>query len=206
MTIYYVSKSGEKKLSANFKVKEFQCHDGTDKVVIDTKLVAYLQRIRDHFGKPLIITSAYRTASYNARIGGKPNSMHVKGKAADIQIFGVSPVLIGLYAESINAGGVGLYSYGSTYAGFNHIDSRDVKYRWLTLDRYGKYEAINKILPTLYEGNRGGAVILLQRRLGINQDGVFGSVTSTIVRTYQRNNGLKVDGIVGSRTWNKMFS
>lgn len=202
---YYVSTSGEEKLSANFKVKEFQCHDGTDKVLIDSDLVLILQSIRTHFNKPVTITSAYRTASYNARIGSNPNSYHTKGKAADIQIFGISPVLIGLYAESIGAGGIGLYCYG-TYAGFDHVDCRAVKYRWLTYERYGKYEQIPSVLPTLYKGNYGNVVKVLQRRLAINPDGKFGSGTLTVVKTFQRNNNLKVDGVVGKKTWTRLFS
>jgi peptidoglycan hydrolase-like protein with peptidoglycan-binding domain len=177
-------------------------------VLIDSNLVIYLQKIRDHFGKPVSITSGYRTAAYNKRIGGKPASMHVKGQAADIQIFGVSPVLVGLYAESIGAGGIGLYSYG-TYTGFVHVDSRANKYRWLTISRYGAYTAISKILPTIYHGgkdNAENAVKIAQRRLEINPDGKFGSGTKTVVMTYQRNHGLKPDGVIGPKTWAMMFS
>lgn len=36
-------------------------------------------------------------------------------------------------------------------------------------------------------------------------DGKFGYITYLAVREFQKNNGLKVDGIVGPDTWNKMF-
>ncbi len=45
--------------------------------MIDEELVVVLQCIREHFGKPLHITSGYRTGSYNARPdvnGSKPAS------------------------------------------------------------------------------------------------------------------------------------
>ena len=35
-----------------------------------TELVETLQQIRDHFGKPVLISSAYRTPAYNISIGG----------------------------------------------------------------------------------------------------------------------------------------
>lgn len=113
-----------KKLSANFTVKEFACKDGNVAVLIDDKLVDGLQKIRTHFGKPIHINSAYRTVAHNKAVGGSPNSQHLQGKAADIVIAGVSPLKVAQYAESIGMGGIGLYD------GFTHVDSRDNKSKW----------------------------------------------------------------------------
>jgi len=49
-----------------------------------------LDPIRKHFGKPLIISSGYRSAKLNRIIGGSKNSQHSKGEAADIEVRGVS--------------------------------------------------------------------------------------------------------------------
>ena len=46
-----------------------------------------------------------------------------------------------------------------------------------------------------------GSVTLLQRRLGIAADGVFGPGTQRAVRRFQRARGLTADGIVGPGTW-----
>lgn len=176
-------------------------------MVVKTYLVNLLQAIRNHFNKPVTITSAYRTATYNASIGSSKGSLHVKGQAADIQIKGVSPVIVGMYADSLGAGGVGLYAYG-TYTGFNHIDTRSIKYRWLTINRNSSYQAISKILPTIKQGginNTTNSVKLLQRRLNVSQSGTFGEITTNAVKKYQKNNGLSVDGIVGKNTWAKLF-
>ena len=62
---YSRAKEGSKKLSENFKVSEFKCKDGSDKILVDEALVDVLQDIRDHFGKAVNINSAYRTESYN---------------------------------------------------------------------------------------------------------------------------------------------
>jgi cell wall-associated NlpC family hydrolase len=49
--------------------------------------------------------------------------------------------------------------------------------------------------------HRGSSVRLLQRRLGVAADGVFGPGTSRAVKTFQRKRGLTADGIVGPSTW-----
>jgi Putative peptidoglycan binding domain len=48
---------------------------------------------------------------------------------------------------------------------------------------------------------RGSSVKLLQRRLGIGADGVFGPGTARAVKSFQRKHGLTADGIVGPGTW-----
>lgn len=64
--------------------------------------------------------------------------------------------------------------------------------------------------PTLRQGNRGTYVWLLQSLLESNlvpvggKDGIFGAKTESAVRTFQSNNNLAVDGIVGVNTWNAL--
>jgi hypothetical protein len=48
---------------------------------------------------------------------------------------------------------------------------------------------------------RGSSVALLQRRLGIGSDGVFGPGTLSAVKSFQSAHGLTADGIVGPGTW-----
>jgi len=63
--IYSLKLDGNKNLIGNFEVKEFACSDGSDTVLIDDALVVALQKIRDHFGKPVTINSGYRTEACN---------------------------------------------------------------------------------------------------------------------------------------------
>lgn len=123
---YSKAKDGNKKLSANFKVREFACSDGTDPIFIDSDLVNLLQKIRSHFGKPVTITSAYRTPGRNKAVGGKAYSQHLYGKAADIKISGVAPKVVGDYVDKLlpKSGGIGIYKT------FTHVDTRTTKARW----------------------------------------------------------------------------
>ena len=120
------AKNGAVKLSPNFKVDEFACKDGSDTVFISQGLVTVLQKIRDHFGKPVIIISAYRNDAHNKKVGGADYSQHKYGTAADIYISGVSPATIGDFVETImpNTGGIGIYS------SFVHVDVRTARARW----------------------------------------------------------------------------
>lgn len=71
------------KLSQHFDDSEFADHR-TGAIVVDPLLIDCLERLRTHIGRPLRIVSGFRTAATNARVGGARNSMHLKGKAADI--------------------------------------------------------------------------------------------------------------------------
>ncbi len=128
MTIkaYSKAKDGNTKLSANFRVKEFACTDGSDPIFIDTDLVNVLQKIRSHFGKSVTITSAYRTPTKNKAVGGEKYSQHLYGRAADIKVAGIAPKSVAAYAEKLlpKKGGIG------TYSTFTHIDVRSTKARW----------------------------------------------------------------------------
>lgn len=56
-------------------------------------------------------------------------------------------------------------------------------------------------MPTIRFGATGAAVRVLQTRLRLTADGAFGPRTEYAVRTFQGANGLRVDGVVGAKTW-----
>ena len=130
---YSLKADGARKLAPGFKVREFRCRDGSDVVMIDQTLVVLLQAIREHFGKPVTITSGYRTAAHNAAVGGAKSSQHLLGRAADIQVQDTDPLAVAAYAESLMPGwgGVGRYPVkaGRT-KGWVHVDTRPNKSRW----------------------------------------------------------------------------
>lgn len=131
---YSILKNGNRKLSEHFKVREFRCQDGSDPVFIDTELVELLEKIRTHFGKSVTITSGFRTASHNATVAKAAKySQHLYGKAADIQVQGISVENVAAYAETLltGRGGIGIYPPGLGRAnGWVHVDVRSDKSRW----------------------------------------------------------------------------
>jgi uncharacterized protein YcbK (DUF882 family) len=221
-------KKGQKtKLSENFNSLEFDCHGSgcCSETIINPKLVEYVQKIRDHFGKSITVTSGYRCPVHNKRIGGATGSRHSKGDAADIVVSGVAPREVAKYAESIGIKGIGLYETNAD-GHFTHVDTRDVKSFW-----YGQNEAkrttfggstpapdpspapapkpsINNDVLSI--GDTGEDVRELQEwlvKLGYNvgskgPDGDFGSKTYTAVIDFQRKHDLDDDGIVGPLTKN----
>ena len=130
---YSLARDGSSRLAPDFQVRELRCRDGTGTVMVDEALTVVLQCIREHFGKPVTITSGYRIPAHNAAVGGAKSSQHLLGKAADIRVQGVSVEDVAAYAESLmpDWGGVGRYPVKAGRAtGWVHVDTRADKARW----------------------------------------------------------------------------
>lgn len=56
-------------------------------VISNLKYVAVniFQKVRDHFGKPIRLSSGYRSPMLNKEVGGSKSSQHVTGQAFDMQ-------------------------------------------------------------------------------------------------------------------------
>jgi hypothetical protein len=90
------------KLSDNFRLSEFLKsqtasrrgidNSPTDEHIKNMKILVdnVLQPLREDLGKPLVITSGYRSKALNDAIGGSTSSQHSKGQAADIECLGMS--------------------------------------------------------------------------------------------------------------------
>lgn len=125
--VYSLAAEGAKQITPHFKVREFACSDGSDVVFVATSLVDILEAIRVHFGRPVTITSGYRTVSYNAGLkNSSKKSQHCNGLAADIQVEGHTPLEVYNYTCSLlgDHGGVGIYNT------FVHVDVRASKSRF----------------------------------------------------------------------------
>lgn len=122
------------KLTANFNLLEFSCHDGTrvpDNLMVNVKeLAENLQVIREELNEPLHVNSGYRTPSWNKHVGGVASSQHLLAKAADLTCKSKTPKQLAKIIErlikegKIKQGGLGIYP------GFVHYDIRGVRARW----------------------------------------------------------------------------
>lgn len=85
-------------LSKNFTYDELVYSPTAERLKLDNtpneKEISYLTRlakevlqpIRDKWGKPIVITSGFRSEKVNKAVGGVKNSQHRLGQAADIKI------------------------------------------------------------------------------------------------------------------------
>lgn len=78
-----------------FTREEFRCkcggkHCGGFPAEPEEKLVRLAQRVREHFGRPVTVSSGLRCPAHNARVGGVANSRHLSGKAMDFCVSGYS--------------------------------------------------------------------------------------------------------------------
>ncbi len=56
-----------------------------------------LQPVRDHFGKPVVISSGYRSPELCEAIGSSTKSQHARGEAADFEIMGVDNMQLAMW-------------------------------------------------------------------------------------------------------------
>lgn len=143
---YSLKKDGDRKLSDHFKVREFRCKDGTDKILIESGLITYLEKVYDHFDCSKInISSGYRTASHDKKVGGKGSGNHVQGKAVDFIAYGksgkaISSKEVALYLEDIGVKGIGYRCGGCDTA--THMDINYRVKKWFGDERYSMTASI----------------------------------------------------------------
>lgn len=212
-------KGTKKQLSKYFNSTEFDCHGSGCclTTLINSKLIEYLDKIREHFNAPIIISSGYRCATHNKNVGGATGSRHNKGDAADIVVKGHSPREVAQYAESIGIKGIGLYETAKD-GYFVHIDTRNYKSFW-----YGQAQVAKTTFGSspnsstgasttksyLSIGDSGNQVKSLQQsliKLGYlasgENDGIYGNNTANAVKAFQKKQNLVADGYAGQNTLN----
>ena len=121
-------------VTKNFKLSELEFCDPipAEKIASATELLQNLQIIRDHFQRPIVIISGYRSPERNKAVGGADKSQHIEAKAADIKIAGIPTEEIYnridklISQGKIKQGGLGKY----IKSGFVHYDVRGTKARW----------------------------------------------------------------------------
>lgn len=190
-------------VTEHFELWEFQCHNGADTVKYDLQTVTALEAARRYFGVPITVSSAYRPADYNRKIGGATKSYHVYGKAVD-HYCKISYSLLAKFYEVYGLKGIGCY-YDDHFV---HIDSRATKFYWNNQSS----TKVSTHLITVRSGSDNRHVSdlqwLLKHKHGfdIKIDGEFGAKTKAAVIAFQKKHKLTADGIVGKKTWRKLLA
>lgn len=98
-----------------FTRAEFRCpcgRCGGFPVEPEEKLVRIADRVRAHFGRPVIISSGVRCQAHNDELKGSvKNSRHVQGKAMDFAVSGFSASAVMPYIQSLIRSGELRYAY-----------------------------------------------------------------------------------------------
>ena len=91
---------------------------------------------------------------------------------------------------------------------WSYVEPISLTPTWVHFDkRFGTPACSTGGYPTIKRGSLSNYVLIAQDDLNTlgyrtnGLDGIFGSATLEAVRSYQRNKGLSVDGIVGCNTW-----
>lgn len=83
------------------------------------ELIFYvLQPLRDKLGKPIIITSGFRSAKVNELVGGVSNSQHLYGQACDFTVTDMTPAQL---VEFVKNSGVEFDQCVNEYDQWTHI-------------------------------------------------------------------------------------
>lgn len=101
-----------------------------DQATVDAmiRLATLAQEARDRIGRPFIITSWYRPAAVNARVGGASMSRHIMGDAIDFYCDGFTGQQLYWALDPWWPGGLGRYS---RFPYLCHLDARDYRSRWV---------------------------------------------------------------------------
>ena len=140
-------------IRVNFRGNEFYSKSGNygfsvpDCHKLDEKLLDAAQFIREFTNVPWTITSSFRTLAHNRSIGSADTSLHVSGRALDLQpldnqtlrlvvsdIATKGPIYAGLRQRGINGFGI--------YDSFIHIDTRNNFTAW---DKSGRSSGLPRV-------------------------------------------------------------
>jgi len=125
---------------ANFDYREFYC-PGVVGLPPEyranvAELARQLQVVRDTIGRPLKITSGYRTTDHNQIVGGVSRSQHLTASAADVKASGLSGQELYMVFDAlirsgqIRQGGIGVYSTWLHYDIRTDKDGQPRAARW----------------------------------------------------------------------------
>jgi uncharacterized protein YcbK (DUF882 family) len=114
--VLLASAAGLARLAPNGLLRQ---RENVDVACLKPSLVRVLKTAERHFGKKMVVTSGYRSPTYNRKVRGARNSQHMYCAAADVQMPGVSKWELAEFVRRMpGRGGVGTYCHTESV----HID------------------------------------------------------------------------------------
>ena len=77
-----------------------------------------LQPLRNHLGRPVVVSSGYRSPDVNRAVGGALASAHMSGRAADITVPGMTPLEV---CQAIRAMGLPFDQLLHEFRAWTHV-------------------------------------------------------------------------------------
>lgn len=106
-----------------FSVREMQCKCGCGGLPKDS-FMEILVAVREELNIPLVVSSGFRCADYNALVANSGrDGPHVMGLAADIRIYGDNALHLLLVGVKNGMRGIGLSQKGFIPSRYVHLDS-----------------------------------------------------------------------------------
>lgn len=114
----------------HFSSKELTCPCGCNKNFISPLFMNKVERLRVEYGKPIILSSAFRCPEYNERVSSTGiTGPHTMG-AVDIKVYGIEAFRILQLAFKFKFSGIGIQQKGNYASRFIHLDDL-----WASKDR-----------------------------------------------------------------------
>ena len=178
-------------------VKEFRGSSRSDILWTEKRAMQSWNQFRHMYGKPIYVGFAFK----RPREGGHGRqSQHYAGLAFDVG------------QNLTNAQRAEMRSLALRSGLWGYVEPVSLSPTWVHFDRRrGTPACAAGGYPVIRQGSLGAYVLVLQDSLNFlgygtgGLDGIFGAGTRTAVQSFQRQNALTVDGIVGCATWTALM-
>lgn len=108
-----------------FKYEEFDepGSPGSGAKYMDSTMLAMVDTLRERCGFPIVVSSGYRSPSYNASVSKTGETgPHTTGKAVDIKVSGEQAYVLLRHAFLMGFTGIGISQKGDHQSRFIHLD------------------------------------------------------------------------------------
>ena len=106
----------------HFTEEEVQCKCGCEENYMDDDFMRTLDALREVYGHPMVITSAYRCPEHPIERSKRVYGPHTTGRAVDVLVFGKNALELLRLAQEIGIHGIGISQNSSQNKRFLHLD------------------------------------------------------------------------------------